>query len=794
MSDIEIEIDGKKCQAKPNAMVIQVADEAGIYIPRFCYHKHLSVAANCRMCLVEVEKSPKTLPACATPVMPGMKVFTRSPKALAAQKAVMEFLLINHPLDCPICDQGGECELQDLAMGFGSEDSHYNEGKRAVKDKDIGPLIETEMTRCIHCTRCVRFGAEIAGMRELGATGRGEHMEIGTYIEHAMKSEISGNVIDICPVGALTSKPFRFTARAWELQQFPTISAHDCIGSNIYAHTRNGKVMRFIPHENKNINETWISDRDRFSYEGLYHEDRIKNPSIKKNGAWQEVDWPTALEFAVKGLQQIVEKDSPEQIAALASPSSTLEEFYLLQKLMRSLGSSNVDHRLRQVDFEDQDNASAYPSLVMPVTELQQCDVIFLVGSHIQKEQPIAALQVRKASLNQAKILALNVMDYSFNFALTAKQIVSPGDLVVRLAAVIKALHSSAQNSIPTEVLSVLSHVEVTTSDSEMAAHLRSGKKVCLLLGAIAANHPNASLLRILSKEIAKLTGCHVGFLSEGANSAGAWLAGAIPHRKAGCKALQKPGLNAKSMWEQCCKAYLLLNVEPNVDCANAVLASKALEKAQFVVSLSLFKNSVLEEHADVILPMAAFTESAGTYINVSGATQKFAGVANAFESSRPAWKILRVLGNLLHCEGFDYTSQEEVYQEVKSIIDNAEPLSAVDFKLPEEKFKKSHANTFYRIGEIPIYSVDSLVRRARGLQLAQPILEGNVIEARMNSRTASSVRKQDGDHVTVTQQYGKMTLPVRIDARIADNAVYIAGGIPETSELGELFGEVELQ
>jgi NADH-quinone oxidoreductase subunit G len=438
MSDIEIEIDGKKLTAKPNAMVIQVADEAGIYIPRFCYHKHLSIAANCRMCLVEVEKAPKTLPACATPVMAGMKVFTKSPKALASQKAVMEFLLINHPLDCPICDQGGECELQDLAMGFGSPNSYYHEGKRSVADQDIGPLIQTDMTRCIQCTRCVRFGAEIAGMPELGATGRGEDMEIGTYMEHSMKSEVSGNVIDICPVGALTSKPFRFRARAWELEQRPTIAAHDSVGANLYAHTRNGVVMRMVPRENFAVNQTWISDRDRFSYEGLYHADRITKPMIKKQGKWHETDWQSALEFAAVNLQKTISTHGAEQLGALASPNSTLEEFYLLQKIMRALGTSNIDYRLRQCDFADDAAINTFPGLGMTFAELEECDTILLLGCNLQKEAPSAFLRVRNATKRGAEVLVLNPINYLMSFPVVEKHIATPDQLLVSLAGIAK--------------------------------------------------------------------------------------------------------------------------------------------------------------------------------------------------------------------------------------------------------------------------------------------------------------------------------------------------------------------
>jgi len=789
MSDIEIEIDGKKCQAKPNAMVIQVADEAGIYIPRFCYHKHLSIAANCRMCLVEVEKSPKTLPACATPVTPGMKVFTKSPKALAAQKAVMEFLLINHPLDCPICDQGGECELQDLAIGYGSANSEYLEGKRAVADKDIGPLIETAMTRCIHCTRCVRFGAEIAGMRELGATGRGEHMEIGTYIEHAMKSEVSGNVIDICPVGALTSKPFLFTARAWELQQFPTISSHDCLGSNIYAHTRNGEVMRVVPHENASINETWISDRDRFSYEALYHPDRLKNPLIKIDGKWKEVEWSIALEFAVKGLQKVLEKNGPEQIAALASPNSTLEEFYLLQKLMRTLGTSNVDHRLRQIDFSDQANTEIFTEINFHISELQHCDAILLVGSNIQKEQPIAGLHVRKATLNNAKVMAINLVDYPFNFVLSQKSIVATDEMVLRLAGIAKAMIATTDSAIE-NMETILADVVSEDSDVAMAQYLLTGEKACVVLGNIACNHPQAAVIRALSHLIAKLSSAEIALLTEGANATGAWLVGAVPNRT---NRLSE-GLDAQAMFQKKLKAYLLMNVEASVDCANPVVVLDALKAAEFVVSLSLFNHADLQDHADVILPITPFTETSGTFVNAAGVWQMFKGVATPFASARPAWKVLRVLGNLLHCEGFDFNSSEEVQAEIKLKLSESVLLKKVPYQLSEEHFVKPSKEKLFRVGGIPIYSVDSMVRRAKALQAAQPVIEGDVEQVRIHPKTAERLLLKEGMMVVVKQKIGEVSLPVAYDANLPERSVFIAGGILASAGLSELFGEVEIK
>ncbi len=764
MSDIEIEIDGKPLTAKPNAMVIQVADEAGIYIPRFCYHKHLSIAANCRMCLVEVEKSPKALPACATPVTPGMKVFTRSPKALAAQKSVMEFLLINHPLDCPICDQGGECELQDLSMGFGPADSFYTFGKRSVADENLGPLIATEMTRCIQCTRCVRFGDEIAGMRELGATGRGENMEIGTYIQKAIQSEVSGNVIDLCPVGALTSKPFRFTARAWELNQFPSIAAHDCVGSNIYVHTRNGTAMRVVPRENAALNETWLADRDRYSYEGLYHADRLTKPMIRVGQQWQETDWQTALEFAAKGLQDVLATSGADQVGALASPNATLEEFYLLQKLMRQLGVRNIDHRLRQVDFSDQDELPVFPGLNLPIAEIENCDVILLIGANIQKEQPMAALRVRKAFRKGARIAAVNMMDYRFHFDLSAKKIAAPHHFA---AAVADVLH-----------------------DADMTTLLRSGKKVCVLLGAQALNHPQAAHIRAHVSAIAKEYQAYVGYLTEGANAAGAWLAGAVPHRAAAGEVIQG-GLNAQTMLTDPRRAYLLLNVETDFDCANPPAAAQALEQAEFVVSLSMYSDAVLLRHAHVLLPIAPFTETSGTFVNVTGEWQTFKGTVTPFGETRPAWKVLRVLGNLLHCEGFDYVSSEEVRNEVAAMcVDVLQPTA---MSVTTRK-KLTAATGISRVGEIPLYAGDSIVRRAKALQATQPIIEGELAAVRLHPNTAQRLQCKELEVVFVKQQAHRVRLPVLFDARVPEDAAFIPGGIVVTNGLSELFGLVEIQ
>lgn len=757
MSDIEIEIDGKKILTQANKMVIQVADAEGIYIPRFCYHKHLSIAANCRMCLVEVEKSPKTLPACATPVMPGMKVFTRSPKALAAQRSVMEFLLINHPLDCPICDQGGECELQDLSMGYGKADSYYVEGKRSIADEDLGPLIATEMTRCIQCTRCVRFGEEVAGMRELGIVNRGEGNEIRTYLERALHSEVSGNIIDLCPVGALTSKPFRFTARAWELSQHASIAPHDCLGSNINVHTRYGKVMRVVPRENSRTHLTWLSDRDRYSYEGLYHPDRLTKPLIKKNDKWQETDWHTALTAAAQGIERVIGKFGPAQLGALASPTSTLEECYLLQKCFRFLGSSNVDHRLRQVDFSDENMPLSFNA------DIENADVIVLIGSNIQKEQPVMALRVRKASLNGAHIININMMDYDFNFRIDAKRIAPPHHFVHALADL----------------------------DETILTRLQSGKKICILVGALALNHPQSSAICGIARKLAQQCQASLGILTEGANAMGAWLAGMIPDRKEGGEKVQS-GLNAQTMLRESLKAYLLLNVEPEFDCANPTMALQALEQAECVIALSSFKNAAIQELAHVILPISPFTETSGTFVNVAGDWQTFKGVAKAWGESRPAWKVLRVLANLLHCDGFDYASSEDIRDELKEKINHMPSVQATSYQIDIEKFKSKV--TLTRIGEVPLYAGDSLVRRAKALQAAQSIIENPLVAARLNKEMANQFSVKAGDWISVKQANQRIRLQLALDERVPSGAIWIPGALSATSPLTELFGEIEIE
>lgn len=786
---VTIEIDGKPYPAQAGQMLIEVAQAHGIDIPRFCYHKKLSISASCRMCLVEIEKAPKPMPACATPVMDGMKVWTRSEKALNAQQSVMEFLLINHPLDCPICDQGGECELQDVAVGYGQDQSRYREGKRVVMDKNLGPLIATEMTRCIHCTRCVRFSQEITGIQELGATGRGEHTLIGTYIEKNVTSELSGNVIDLCPVGALTSKPFRFAARAWELQQCDGIAPHDSVGSNIYLHVRRNQVLRVTPRENEGINEVWISDRDRFSYEGLTAPDRLTVPMIKKEGVWQSTQWEKALAFAVEGLKKVIHSQGAKAVGALASPTATLEEFYLLQKLMRGLGSPHIDHRLRQVDFSDQDQAPLFPYLGQTISELETCHSALVIGSHLRKEQPLLNHRLRKAALQGAKILLINPIDYEFNFPIAHQLISSPGEWVKHLAAVAKALLDNPGTLIPEAMQKLLADVTVTDDHRKMAQLLRSGTQRTVLLGNLVTTHPQFALIRALAATIAKLGETKLGYLGEACNTTGAWLAGMLPHRQAGGVPTDPIGMDAYAMLTQGLKAYVLLGLEPELDSWNGAAALASLQKAEFVVSLSAYRTPVMESYADVILPLASFAETSGTFVNIEGRWQSFTGAVPPPQEARPGWKILRVLGTLLNVEGFGHLSSEEVKKEVQAKIapfqiDNKTAWqipSTLTFEIPQK---------WQRITEMPIYSGDALVRRATALQRT---LEAQSVQGiRINPREAAQLNLNEGHQVKVTQG-SQRSLPLVIDERVPDQCVLIYAGQSANIDLGPWYGPINL-
>ena len=788
MSDdtLSIEIDGRPFQARKGQMLIEVADTNAIPIPRFCYHEKLSVAANCRMCLVEVERAPKPLPACATPVMDGMKVFTRSKTARNAQKSVMEFLLINHPLDCPICDQGGECELQDVAMGYGRDVSRFNERKRAVEDKNLGPLIATDMTRCIHCTRCVRFGEEIGGMPELGATGRSEDMEIGTYITRSVDSELSGNVIDLCPVGALTSKPFRFRARAWEIAQRDGVAPHDPVGSNIHLHVHRGRVLRVVPRANESINEVWISDRDRFGYEGLYSEDRVPAPMVKRDGTWSEASWEEALEAAVKGLREVVAEKGTNAVGALTSASCTLEELFLFQKLVRGIGCANVDHRVRQRDFSDQDAAPGHPSIGMGVDDLERLDAALLVGSWTRKEHPIVNHRLRKASLAGASIMHLDVMAHDLNLASAARVVVAPSKLAGRLAAITVAAARLADRQ-PEGLEALAEGVEVDSEAERIARILVDAGRGAILLGLQAINHGDATALRGLAACLADLTGVTLGTLDEGANPAGAWIAGAVPHRGANGAPMKRAGLDARAMIEVGLDAYVLMGLEPELDCADGARAREALSAAGFVVSLSTFRSEAMAEYADVILPIAAFAETEGTFVNLSGSRQSFDAAAPPFAESRPAWRVLRVLGNLFESAGFEHDSIEDV----RSELGESGPAGAHGWTLPQSLPEPAGPlEGVERIAPVPIYATDPLVRRSEPLQATK---DGEFAGVGLSPQTLQRAGLAAGERVLVRQGAGSVALDVIADNRLPDGCACLPAGIGATAALDASAGPLIL-
>jgi NADH-quinone oxidoreductase subunit G len=710
MSDdiVNIEVDGVPMQARRGQVIIEVTDAAAVYVPRFCYHPKLSIAANCRMCLVEVEKAPKPLPACATPVMEGMKIFTRSPRAIAAQKATMEFLLINHPLDCPICDQGGECELQDLAMGYGSDVSRFTERKRIVKDKNLGPLVSTDMTRCIHCTRCVRFGQEIAGIQELGTMGRGENTVIGTYIEHAVEHELSGNIIDVCPVGALNNKPYRYRARAWEMIQHETVSPHDCVGAQLFTHTLRGKVMRNVPRECEEINETWAADRDRFGCHGLYADDRLQKPLLRnRQGEWEEADWDQALlrvTLSLKGRR-------PERLGFLAAPGATTEEHYLLARLARGLDTQNVDHRLQRRDFSAQAHDPLVPGLGMPLADVDTLDAALVIGSELRMEAPLLAHRLRKAALAGALVGFVNPEPLEWRFPVAAELVTAAGTLAERLADVVAAALEGGDAGLPAELLAQLRARDPDADARRMADALRSEGARVVWLGLAAQRHPAFAELQVLAAALCRLTGARLGYLTEGANSAGACLAGALPHRAAGGQAVTAPGLDAGAMLAGGLEAAVLLCCEPEHDTAAGPGALAALDKADFVACLTPYVTPAMKEYAHALLPIGTAYETSGTFVNCAGRWQSFAGAARPVGESRPGWKVLRVLGTQLGLDGFDYMSSEEVREELRAKVDAAR---VADPEVPLRAVRLRHDGAWSEPGP---YATDMLLRRSRPLQ-----------------------------------------------------------------------------
>jgi NADH-quinone oxidoreductase subunit G len=768
---VEIEIDGKKVEVPAGSMVMDAANKLGTYIPHFCYHKKLSIAANCRMCLVEVEKAPKPLPACATPVSAGMIVRSHSEKAVQAQKSVMEFLLINHPLDCPICDQGGECQLQDLAVGYGKSASRYEEDKRVVMPKEAGPLVSMEeMSRCIQCTRCVRFGQEVAGVMELGMLGRGEHSEITTFVGEAVSSEMSGNMIDLCPVGALTSKPFRYSARTWELSRRKSVSPHDSLGSNLIVQVKGGKVMRVLPLENEAVNECWISDKDRFSYEALDTEERLTQPMLKQGGEWKEVDWQTALEYVAHGLKNIKHEHGADAIASYATAHSTTEELHLLQKLTRALGSEHVDFRLRQSDFALDGEVS--PWLGMSINDVSQLQRAFVIGSFLRKDHPLLATRLRAAVKSGAKLSVLHGADED-NLITTANKIIAaPSDWLAALSQVVVAVAAAKGVAAPA------GFDGVTASDAAnaVAASLISGENKAVFLGNAAVAHPQASALHAAAQWIAEQTGAKLGYLVEAANTVGGYLVNATAKNAA-------PAFSAAK------KAYLLLNAEPELDAANPQAAAAALKQAEMVVVMSAFKHGA--DYADVLLPIAPFTETSGTYVNAEGRAQGFNATVKPMGETRPGWKVLRVLGNILGLAGFDYETSESIRDELfgKGVTDLSAKLNNVSKKaVAAASF--GTAGSLERLADVPIHFADAIARRS-GPLLAT--IDGAAPKARLSFATAEQLGVKAGDKVTVTQNGGSAVLEAVIEAGLPANVLRIAAAHASTAKLGAMFGPISV-
>jgi len=776
---VEVEIDGRKVEVSPGSMVMDAAAKLDIYVPHFCYHKKLSIAANCRMCLVEVEKAPKALPACATPVTQGMIVRTASDKAKQAQKAVMEFLLINHPLDCPICDQGGECQLQDLAVGYGGSASRYDEPKRVVFHKSLGPLVSAEeMSRCIHCTRCVRFGQEIAGQMELGMAGRGEHSEILSFVDKTVDHELSGNMIDLCPVGALTSKPFRYAARTWELSRRRSVAGHDSLGSNIVVQVKNHQVLRVLPLENEAVNECWLSDRDRFSYEGLYAADRLTRPMLKQGGQWREVDWADAIDYVVHALTQVKAGHGAPSIGALASPNATLEELFLLGRLMRGLGSDNIDHRLRQSDFTADAARSGVRWLGMPVAQIDTLDRLLLVGSFLRKDHPLLSARVRAAARRGCQVSVVHGAADDLLMPVASRAIVAPdawADMLAQIATAVAELKS---------VAAPVAGIAAGETARRIAAGLASGERVAVLLGNAALQSPQAAQIEAWAQWIAQATGAVFGVIGEAANSVGAQLVDAQP---------RNGGLDARAMLEQPRRAYLLWNLEPEYDTANPSLTLSALASAETVISFSAYRNGAME-YADAILPIAPFLETSGTFVNAEGRAQSFNGAVRPLGDARPGWKVLRVIGAQLGLPGFDLDSPEAVRAALPSVAaDRLDGRSTVAPQVPQAP--QSMAGGLQRLTDVPVNFSDALVRRAQSLQKTA---DARAPRASANVRTLAAAGLAAGDKARVRQTVlgneVAALLEVALDDRLPDGVVRVPAGHAATSTLGPMFGAVRLE
>ncbi len=774
---LEIEIDGKSVQVPPGSTIMDAAQKVGAYIPHFCYHKKLSIAANCRMCLVQVEKAPKPLPACATPVANGMKVFTHSELAVTAQKGVMEFLLINHPLDCPICDQGGECQLQDLSVGYGGTVSRYQEAKRVVFHKNVGPLISMqEMSRCIHCTRCVRFGQEIAGVMELGMANRNMHSEIQTFVGRTVDSELSGNMIDLCPVGALTSKPFRYSARSWELSRRKSVSPHDSLGTNLTVQVKNNRVMRVLPRENEEINECWISDKDRFSYEALNSPERLLKPMVRVDGALREVEWNVALDYVSHALKDIAAKHGAEAIAALASPHSTLEELYLLQKLTRAMGSGNIDFRPRRRDFSSDGKRAGTPWLGMKIADVQNLDAVLVVGSFLRKDHPLFAQRLRQLAKKSRKVSLISVTGDDPLINLATQIAVAPQQLTAVLGRVVKAAAQIQGVAVTAGVESA----QVDEATVAIAESLLAGEKKAIFLGNVAEQVAQSGQLHALAAELARLTGASLGFIGEAANSVGGYVAGALP-----------TALNAYEMFVQPRQAYVLMGLEPEFDCVNPGLAMAALRQAALTVMLTPFKHAVAMEYADVMLPVAPFAETSGTYVSTEGRVQSVSGVCRPQGEARPGWKVLRVLGNVLALPGFDYESSEQVRDEMIPAdtafvegLDNGIDLPlSLDAGAPME---------LQRVADVPVYRTDILVRHAASLQETKDAAAPP--QACMNPVTLTDFGLTVGMQICARQDEGEAVFAVGMDAAVPVGCIRIAAAHTATTMLGEMFGSINVE
>ena len=772
---VELTIDGKKVEVQEGSMVMHAAHKLGVYVPHFCYHKKLSIAANCRMCLVEVEKAPKAMPACATPATNGMVVHTCSERAVAAQKSVMEFLLINHPLDCPICDQGGECQLQDLAVGYGGSSSRYNEEKRVVFHKELGPLVSAEeMSRCIHCTRCVRFGQEVAGIMELGMVGRGEHSEITTFVGRSVDSELSGNMIDLCPVGALTSKPFRYQARTWELARRRSVSPHDSMGANLVVQVKGEEVIRVVPFENDALNECWISDRDRFSYEGL-NEDRLTAPMIKgEDGLWKEATWSDALQVVAHGLMDVRDASGSAQIGALASEYSTLEELALLGRVTRGLGSENIDFRLRQTDASLDSALTGAPWLGFPVAELDTLDRVLVIGSFLRKDHPLMTQRLRQSAKRGTQISSIDIAGDDPLLKLTARATVLPDALAHTVAQVAVALAKLKAQAVPAS----LSAVEPDAVAQTIAQSLASGERVAILLGNSAVNAPTATMIAANAQLIAQLSGAKFGFLTSGANTVGGYLAGAVP---------VKGGKGAAAMLSQPLKAYIVLHAEPLLDADNGAQALATLKSAEFVVALTPYASGA-REWANVMLPIAPFTETSGTFVNAQGTAQSFKGTASPRGQSRPAWKVLRVLGNVLHLAGFDDESSETVRDAV--MADGSQGRLSNQLQA-EPGLSPMSTQGLQRVTDVPIYRSDAMVRRAPALQATAA---SRAPVARMHQQTLDSLGLKTGDHVRVKSLTGQVSLSAELDNTLVPGAVRVAAAFDQTAALGSAFGQLQVE